>query len=58
MTDKDEDRNHYAASMTRRRFFDRIGDSLYGTALATLLSRDLYGDPGPLAVSFFTHSEF
>ncbi len=29
--------------ITRRGFFDRISDGLYGTALATLLSRDLYG---------------
>jgi hypothetical protein len=29
--------------ISRRAFFDRVGDGLYGTALATLLSRDLYG---------------
>jgi Protein of unknown function (DUF1501) len=29
--------------ITRRGFFDRVSDGLYGTALASLLSRDLYG---------------
>ena len=29
----------------RRAFFDRVGDGLYGVALTTLLSRDLYGAP-------------
>src|SRR5437867_957969 len=29
--------------MTRRSFFERVGDGLHGAALATLLSRDLYG---------------
>lgn len=28
---------------SRRDFFDRVGDGLYGAALATLLSRDLFG---------------
>ena len=37
-------RSHYAGTtMTRRRFFERISDGIYGTALATLLSQDLYG---------------
>ena len=30
---------------TRRAFFDRVADGLYGVALTTLLSRDLYGAP-------------
>ena len=29
----------------RRAFFDRVGDGLYGVALAALLSGDLYGAP-------------
>jgi len=29
--------------LSRRAFFDRVSDGLYGAALATLLSRDLYG---------------
>src|SRR6202011_4360971 len=29
--------------ISRRAFFDRVSDGLYGAALATLLSRDLYG---------------
>ena len=29
--------------INRRTFFDRVGDGLYGTALASLLTRDLYG---------------
>jgi len=29
--------------ISRRAFFDRVSDGLYGTALAALLSRDLYG---------------
>ena len=29
--------------LSRRAFFDRVGDGLYGTALASLLSRDLLG---------------
>ena len=29
--------------ISRRAFFDRVSDGLYGTALATLLSRDLAG---------------
>jgi hypothetical protein len=42
--------SHYAGSqISRRRFFDRISDGLYGTALATLLSQDLYGGAGLLA---------
>src|SRR3989442_644027 len=43
-------RTHYAGTtMTRRHFFERISDGIYGTALATLLSRDLYGSVGLLA---------
>jgi hypothetical protein len=34
--------------ISRRAFFDRVSDGLYGTALATLLSRDLYGANGDL----------
>ena len=30
---------------TRRAFFDRVADGLYGVALTTLLSSDLYGAP-------------
>ena len=30
---------------TRRAFFDRVADGLYGAALTTLLSADLYGAP-------------
>jgi len=30
---------------TRRDFFNRVGDGLYGVALTTLLSRDIYGAP-------------
>ncbi|MBC8325204.1 MAG: DUF1501 domain-containing protein [Verrucomicrobia subdivision 3 bacterium] len=29
--------------INRRTFFDRVGDGLYGAALASLLTRDLYG---------------
>jgi hypothetical protein len=29
--------------MTRRTFFDRVGDGIYGAALATVLGKDLYG---------------
>ena len=36
-------RSHYAAKISRRHFFERISDGIYGTALATLLSQDLYG---------------
>jgi hypothetical protein len=32
-----------SGSLTRRKFFDRVSDGMYGTALATLLSRDVYG---------------
>ncbi len=32
-------------ALTRRGFFDHIGNGLQGVALATLLSRDLYGAP-------------
>jgi hypothetical protein len=31
------------SKLSRRAFFDRVSDGLYGAALATLLSRDLYG---------------
>ena len=42
-------RRHYAGTpMSRRRFFERISDGIYGTALATLLSQDLYGSVAPL----------
>src|SRR6476659_2661363 len=30
-------------NLSRRAFFDRVSDGLYGAALASLLSRDLYG---------------
>lgn len=41
--------NAAGTRITRRAFFDRVVDGLYGTALATLLSRDLYGGLDPLA---------
>ena len=31
------------SGLSRRAFFDRVSDGLYGAALATLLSRDVYG---------------
>ena len=34
------------SGISRRTFFDRVSDGLYGTALATLLSRDLAGATG------------
>jgi hypothetical protein len=34
--------------ITRRGFFDRVCDGIYGTALATLLSADVYGSLNPL----------
>ena len=51
MTPRVFDRSaHYVGStMTRRRFFERISDGIYGTALATLLSQELYGGIGMLA---------
>jgi len=33
----------YADELSRRSFFTRVGGGLYGAALASLLSRDLYG---------------
>src|SRR5437867_1326518 len=46
--------NHYnhmvnSTAITRRHFFERVVDGIGGTALATLLSHDLYGGSGPLA---------
>src|SRR5216117_3236730 len=46
--------NHYnhmvnSTAITRRHFFERVVDGIGGTALATLLSQDLYGGLGPLA---------
>ena len=46
--------NHYnhmvnSTAITRRHFFERVVDGIGGTALATLLSHDLYGGLGPLA---------
>src|SRR5919204_7060437 len=37
--------NHRPASkmISRRGFFERVSDGVYGAALATLLSKDLYG---------------
>ncbi|HLN27681.1 MAG TPA: DUF1501 domain-containing protein [Gemmataceae bacterium] len=35
--------NSYADSLSRRSFFTQVGGGLYGAALASLLSRDLYG---------------
>jgi hypothetical protein len=37
--DPQREKKHF----TRRDFFDRVADGLYGVALTTLLSRDLYG---------------
>jgi hypothetical protein len=37
-----------ADKLTRRGFFDRVSDGIYGTALATLLSGDVYGSLHPL----------
>src|SRR6267142_6619612 len=37
-----------AKRITRRGFFDRVSDGIYGTALATLLSGDVYGSLHPL----------
>src|SRR5262245_43795103 len=37
--------------MTRRGFFERMSDGIYGTALATLLAGDLYGSPTELSAS-------
>jgi hypothetical protein len=36
---------HDSQNVTRRAFFDRVADGLYGVALTTLLSSDLYGAP-------------
>jgi hypothetical protein len=33
-------------ALTRRSFFDRVADGIYGAALATLFRRDLYGNEG------------
>src|SRR5215470_11685793 len=41
-------REGMADKMTRRGFFDRVSDGIYGTALATLLSGDVYGSLRPL----------
>ena len=35
--------------LSRRSFFERIADGLYGAALTYLLAKDLYGGPGLLA---------
>ncbi len=43
-SDNFDRRSHYrSTTITRRCFFERISDGIYGTALATLLSHDLYG---------------
>ena len=39
-------------TLTRRGFFDDIGNGLHGVALATLLSRDLYGAPAAKGESY------
>ena len=41
-------REGMAKEITRRGFFDRVSDGIYGTALATLLSGDVYGSLRPL----------
>ena len=38
------------AGLSRRGFFDRVADGIYGTALATLLAQDLYGNGEALAL--------
>jgi len=38
---------HDSQNVTRRAFFDRVADGLYGVALMTLLSSDVYGAPPP-----------
>ena len=38
-----------AGSLTRRGFFERVAGGIHGAALATLLSRDLFGGSGLLA---------
>jgi hypothetical protein len=37
-----------SGQLTRRGFFDRVCDGIYGTALATVLSSDFYGSMNPL----------
>src|SRR5580700_7500368 len=41
--------NPSPAKLSRRAFFDRVSDGLYGAALATLLSSDVYGAAKGLA---------
>src|SRR6266852_3687011 len=43
MSRLDDSRWHAPQRLTRRGFFDRFSDGICGTALASLLSRDLYG---------------
>jgi len=39
--------NHWSGSrLSRRGFFERVSDGIFGTALATLLSKDVYGSVG------------
>jgi Protein of unknown function (DUF1501) len=42
-------RNAPMKPMTRRDFFERITDGIYGTALTTLLAGDLYGSTAMLS---------
>src|SRR5579863_819853 len=48
MTHDGYQRHSGGKAVTRRGFFDRVVDGIYGTALATLLSQDLYGGLAPV----------
>ena len=41
-------RSNTDGKLSRRGFFNRISDGIYGTALATVLSGDVYGSLAPL----------
>jgi hypothetical protein len=41
-------RNNTDGKLSRRGFFSRVSDGIYGTALATVLSGDIYGSLTPL----------
>ena len=44
-------RNNTDGKLSRRSFFSRVSDGIYGTALATVLSGDIYGSLTPLMAS-------
>ena len=48
MTKPDGNPSTGAASSTRRDFFGTVSDGIYGAALTSLLSADLYGDANEL----------